>query len=44
MGITSAPMPSEPVIIRLDRPFIYAIYDRVTGSILFLGRVMNPAG
>jgi serpin B len=44
MGITSAPMPSEPVIIRLDRPFIYAIYDRVTGSVLFLGRVMNPAG
>jgi serpin B len=43
LGITSAPMPSEPVIIRLDRPFIYAIYDYPTGTILFLGRVMNPA-
>ncbi|MBN1563804.1 MAG: serpin family protein, partial [Anaerolineae bacterium] len=43
MDTTAAPMPSEPVIIQLDRPFIYAIYDRATGSILFLGRVMNPA-
>ena len=43
IGVTSAPIPTEPVIIRLDRPFIYAIYDRPTGSILFLGRVLNPA-
>lgn len=34
--------PQEPLEIRLDRPFIYAIYDRETGSVLFLGRVMNP--
>ena len=35
--------PQEPTEIRLDRPFIYAIYDRETGSVLFLGRVINPA-
>ena len=27
-----------------DRPFIFAIYHQETGAILFLGRVMNPAG
>ncbi len=25
-----------------DRPFLFAIYDRPTGAILFLGRVMDP--
>ncbi|MCD4686021.1 MAG: serpin family protein [Anaerolineae bacterium] len=44
VGITSAPMPSQPVEVRLDHPFIYAIYDRQTGAILFLGQVLNPAG
>ena len=42
MGTTS--LPPEPVEVKLDRPFIYAIYDRQTGAILFLGQVMNPAG
>ncbi len=40
--VTAAPA-EEPVEIRLDRPFIYAIYDRPTNAILFMGRVMNPA-
>jgi serpin B len=35
---------SEPYSIRIDRPFIFLIRDRETGSILFLGRVMNPIG
>lgn len=34
----------QPAEIRFDRPFIYAIYDKATGTILFVGRVMNPAG
>jgi serpin B len=42
MGVTSAPI-GPPPELRIDRPFIYAIYDRETGSILFLGQVMNPA-
>ncbi|MEO8606387.1 MAG: serpin family protein [Chloroflexota bacterium] len=29
--------------VTADRPFIFAIYDTKTGTILFLGRVMNPA-
>lgn len=42
MEATSMPMPGSVVEIRVDRPFIYAIYDRVTGTVLFLGRVMDP--
>lgn len=44
VGATAAQMPANPIEVRLDRPFIYAIYDRQTGAILFLGQVLNPAG
>jgi serpin B len=43
MGITSAPIQSEPLTLRLDRPFTVTIYDQQTRSILFLGQIMNPA-
>lgn len=33
----------DKIEIRFDRPFLYAIYDKPTGTILFMGRVMNPA-
>jgi serpin B len=33
-----------PVTVTLDRPFIFAIQERETGVILFLGRVTNPQG
>jgi serine protease inhibitor len=36
---SSAP---EPVEVSADRPFIFAISERETGEILFLGRVTNP--
>ena len=32
----------EPVLVRIDRPFIFAIRDTMTGTVLFLGRVLDP--
>jgi serpin B len=40
---TSAQLPQEAIELRIDRPFAYAIFDQRTGSILFMGRVLNPA-
>jgi serpin B len=33
----------EPPQMNINRPFIYLIRDNVTNTILFVGRVMNPA-
>lgn len=31
-----------PLILRIDRPFIFLIRDKKSGAILFLGKVTNP--
>ncbi|MDD5701410.1 MAG: serpin family protein, partial [Dehalococcoidales bacterium] len=33
----------EPVEVTLNRPFIYVIRDIKTGTVLFMGNMMNPA-
>ena len=42
MKLTSA-MPGEPAVFKADRPFLYLVLDTQTGSVLFLGRVLDPA-
>ena len=32
----------DPIPVTVDRPFIFFIRDTATGTVLFLGRVMNP--
>jgi serpin B len=36
-------MPSEPLTVRVDRPFLFALRDVPTGATLFLGRVGDPS-
>jgi serpin B len=33
-----------PPVFRADHPFIFLIQDKETGTILFIGRVINPSG
>ncbi|MEN6482004.1 MAG: serpin family protein [Anaerolineaceae bacterium] len=35
-------VPADPVQLTIDRPFLFVIRDRSTGTILFIGRVLNP--
>lgn len=44
MAAGSAPPkdPPQPVEVRVDHPFLYAIQHRETGACLFLGRVTDP--
>ncbi len=40
IGVTSAPPP--PVTVRADRPFLFFIRERLTGAILFVGKLAHP--
>ena len=43
IGIRSAaPSREEPLVVRADRPFAWAIIERPTGTILFAGAVRDP--
>jgi serpin B len=40
--MTSAQAPQEPFIMKVDRPFFFAIRDNGTGLVLFMGSVADP--
>lgn len=42
VAMAAGGVPLQPVNMTIDRPFIYLIRDRVTGAVLFIGRVLNP--
>jgi serpin B len=42
MSVISNPPPPK-IVVNVDRPFIFWIRDLPTGTILFVGRVLNPA-
>jgi serpin B len=35
-------LPGGPKVFRADRPFLFLVRDRVTGTVLFLGRLARP--
>jgi serpin B len=34
--------PPKPIVVNVDRPYLFAIQHRESGACLFLGRVMDP--
>lgn len=42
MRLTSIGPADRPPVFRADHPFLFLIRDNQSGSILFIGRVMNP--
>jgi serpin B len=42
MRATALRMPEQAVVFRADHPFIFLIRDTRTGTVLFIGRLINP--
>jgi len=43
IGVKAILEPDQPVVFTADHPFLFVIRHRDSGTILFLGRVVNPA-
>jgi serpin B len=44
MRTKAMPIRVEPIAFTVDRPFVFFIRDIATGTILFIGRVVDPQG
>ena len=42
IGIELTSMPPQPQEFKIDRPFVFAIRERTTNTLLFIGQVVNP--
>ena len=42
IGIELTSMPPQPQVFAIDKPFVFAIRERTTNSLLFIGQVVNP--
>jgi serpin B len=43
IGVELTSFPPQPKEFKIDKPFIFAIRERTTNTLLFIGKVMNPA-
>jgi len=42
IGIELTSMPPQPQVFTIDKPFVFAIRERTTNTLLFIGQVVNP--
>jgi serpin B len=42
VSLTACTCPNEPLVIRIDQPFVFLIRDTKSGAILFMGHVTDP--
>jgi serine protease inhibitor len=43
VGIIATSAPSGPFVFNMDHPFLYIIREKTTNTVLFMGRVVDPA-